>query len=370
MDPPEPRRGAAPPVTNPMAGNVPPVVPPPANQPRQGRSSAGRNLAIVGVLALLVMGVVGMLGLGLCLLIVLFVFSGGDDVAQSARGGEEIIQSAPPGDATAASEPAPALTLPAQNTEPAKEPGSGDTESAEDLLKMMRELQAVLGKVEGDGSETPVESPSVEATASGSGELSEELLALSPKEATELAMGYLTPAQRDANGRTGYLLLEKASEFGYGRAMYVLFLCYYNGIARPSDEAQAFAWLEKSAAAGDPIGMFAYAGAIQRGQYEGLGDSDAMLWLERSAQQGHPPAIQELERMRAQRLTGALAFLLSGQGQGEGGGSDAPDHACDGPAGFFEHCNCQGFSGGGGTSSDPDPYLCKTCGHKMSEHYR
>src|SRR5688500_6692150 len=116
-------------------------------------------------------------------------------------------------DAMVASEPAPALTLPAQNTESVTEPGSGDAESAEDLLKMMRELQAVCGKVEGDASETPVESPSVEATAAGSGELSEELLALSPKEATGLAMRYLTPAQRDTNGRTGYLLLENASDF-------------------------------------------------------------------------------------------------------------------------------------------------------------
>src|SRR5688500_9511568 len=97
MNPPQPSRDAAPPVKKPIAGKVPPVAQPPASPPRQAQSSSGRNLAIVGVLAMLVTGVIGMMGLGLCLLIALFVFSRGEEVAQSAPGGEA-AQFAPSGD--------------------------------------------------------------------------------------------------------------------------------------------------------------------------------------------------------------------------------------------------------------------------------
>jgi TPR repeat protein len=244
---------------------------------------------------------------------------------------------------------------------------STDTQSGDDLLKVMAELHAALERA-GQQSDTDAGNPSpvlMSTDGADSSELSEELLALSSKEATDLAIQYLLSADQADHGRTAFLLLDRASTAGDGRAMYFLFLCYLKGIGHPEDRAEALHWLQQSAESGDAIGMYAYSTAIRLGDYEGLDESDAVMWLNRSASVGHQPAINELERMR---VAGALEALLSGMGANDD--AEAPDYACAGAYGFFEHCPCEGFRPGGGTSQDPDPFLCKSCGHSMQDHYR
>jgi hypothetical protein len=321
-------------------------------------SPSSWKYAIVGVLALSALGVLGIIGLSLLFVVTMFAFATRGDVAQTAS----------PDNANQGSEMSsdPA----SQNSETPNEAGFGETQSTDEFLKILGDVQATLDnanrQAEGNASE---QSAGVTSPADpDSSELREELLALSSEEATNLAMKYLSPAARADNGRTAFLLLEKASNAGHGQAMYFLFVCYLKGIGHPEDNAKALQWLQKSAESGDPIGMYAFSTAIRQGEYEGLDESQAQLWLDRSASLGHQPAINEQEGIRARKLAGNLGSFFSGRGSDDD--ADAPEHACDGAAGLFDRCDCQGFVQGGGTSDDPDPFLCKSCGHRKADHYR
>jgi TPR repeat protein len=182
----------------------------------------------------------------------------------------------------------------------------------------------------------------------------------------------MEPDQREANGRTAFLLLERASAAGNARAMYLFFMCHFFGIGTPESKPDAFAWLQKSAESGDPDGMYAYSTAIRLEQYEGLGESEALMWLNRSAEVGHQEAIKELQNRQTQAVIGAAVDLFSALGAAQGSGEES-EHArpiCIGGVGFDDHCRCEGFVAGGGPSEDPSPFVCKSCGHEQDEHSR
>jgi hypothetical protein len=337
-----------------ISNSVPPVSPAAAAAGAPIKQSPWK-FAIIGILAVSALLIVGIMGLSLLLVVAVIALANRGDVAETAQH-ENASQLSDP-----IADPA---SLPSGAPDNAS---STDTQSGDDLLKVMAELHAALERA-GQQSDTDAGNPSpvlMSTDGADSSELSEELLALSSKEATDLAIQYLLSADQADHGRTAFLLLDRASTAGDGRAMYFLFLCYLKGIGHPEDRAEALHWLQQSAESGDAIGMYAYSTAIRLGDYEGLDESDAVMWLNRSASVGHQPAINELERMR---VAGALEALLSGMGANDD--AEAPDYACAGAYGFFEHCPCEGFRPGGGTSQDPDPFLCKSCGHSMQDHYR
>jgi hypothetical protein len=307
------------------------------------KPSSPWKYVVVGILGICAVGFVGVVGLTILFIVAAFAFSGGDK--SSATSSAEVIGvDSAPGD---------------------------DASGADGLAKAMGDLQSALdGLKEGAESAGQEGAPgSSETVASDYSELSEEQRALSPKEATELAMKYLSPAEREVNGKTALLLLQKASEEGDGGAMYFLFLCYYKGWGTSEDQAKGLEWLQKSAEAGDPTGMFAYSGAICKGLVEGKSESEGMMWLNRSAQVGHQPAIVELKRLQVNGAVAAFGALLENEATDEG--TESPTHACDFYAGnpFVPTCPCNGFEPGG-LRDNPDPLTCRLCLHPKGDHFR
>lgn len=347
---------AAPPAVKPPPAPVlaTPVLAAPALGPAPAAPRRNRALVVIGAL-----GATAVAFVALLLLCLVFAWLGGESSNEV-----QSVVTLPPASET--SSEFAVVPLDSANPGPEEEPAYS-LEEAPQTLQELQEAPTILAPQESIAEESLAAAP---ALAPESEELSDELLALSPEEATELAASYLSPEQREAHGRTAFLLLQRAADAGNGRAMYFLFGCYGNGIGTPEDPATALAWLARSAESGDAAGMFAYSLGISDGQYEGLGESEALMWLNRSAEVGHPAAIQELQRRQTEEVFGAVGDLFSRLGAGSEGDEERSEVVCSGGVGFFDHCRCDGFVQGGGPSDSPDPFVCKNCGHQADEHSR
>jgi TPR repeat protein len=276
-------------------------------------------------------------------LVILVAFAlghrGGQDSGTGAvAGGPE--ESAPPAIAGAASQPTEAAPQGA---------GDGAPVSADQLLKSLNDL-----KVATEGMRAAPNLPD---------ELSDELRALPPDKAVDLAYDYLEPGQSEANKRTAFLLARNAANAGNGKAMICLAWCYDDGLGTPASPADALLWTRKSAETGEPRGMYLYSVAIREGLYDGLGQAAGMAWLNRSAQARYKPAVDELNRMKTQLVVGALGAVFSSMGSNNGNRGNGQS-ACK-----SNGCDCEGFKEPLGDMrfySDQ----CRTCDHIKQLHRR
>ena len=203
-------------------------------------------------------------------------------------------------------------------------------------------------------------------------ELSDELRALPPDKAVEMAVQYLSPPETEARKRTAFLLLRNAANSGDGIGMLSLSYLYSSGVGTPASRADAKVWLRKSAEAGHPDGMYEFSIAVRQGEYDGLGESDGQEWLKRSAAKGHQPAVDELKGIQVRSVVSALGAL--GSILGSRNNDESPtrrglprnaDRGLD--------CRCGGYESSygraiGGREMDYD--ACRQCEHDKSDHRR
>jgi hypothetical protein len=303
-------------------------------------------LAIAGILGV---GAIGVLGLFVLIVILALGSSKGEPAAPtSAVEGDAIVSSAAP----------------------------EDDNSADEAVKVLTELNKALAGMNQQANEGAGPTANSDVAPEDFSELSEELQALSAKDATETAMKMLSPSQREGDGRTARLLLNKAASEGDGGAMYFLFLCYYKGWGGEVDEAKGLAWLRKSAEAGDLSGMYAFSTAIRKGWYEGLGEAEGLAWLERSANAGHAGAMNEIKREKVAGVLGGVLGALESMPESDEGGSESKSACRHGPFGGFsdEHelCRCPGYEPGGGATEveQRTGRYCRNCNHEQSWHSR
>ncbi|MEZ5299469.1 MAG: tetratricopeptide repeat protein [Verrucomicrobiales bacterium] len=139
-------------------------------------------------------------------------------------------------------------------------------------------------------------------------------------------------AKKDAQRKEGFEWLGRAAEGGSARAMRTLGKLYYTGVGLEKDDAAAWRWFRRAAAAEDAaaayhVGLMIEGGRVPEGEAEsageakawylraaaeGLGEAmlklatlakvegaeaDAVVWLEKAAAANHPLAAVQLSAM-------------------------------------------------------------------------